>query len=415
MRPFCPLPSMMVSGRNFNDFINEFPDRGSFKKFTGVSPKELQENSTPQKLMLTTKIEEILARIEEIDPVEYGRTRNYLSGAVTRLSPYLSRGVISTKNVLDAVLKKGYKFYEYERFVQELAWREYFQNVWLAAGDELNDDLKQPQTNVENSRLPTALLNGATGIEAIDRGVKELYETGYIHNHLRMYIAATACNIGKSHWRVPAKWMYFHLLDADWASNALSWQWTAGTFSSKKYYANQENINKFCATAQHGTFLDVDYAEFEELPIPEVLRATEDPVLTTELPKSEPLEIDDSLPTLIYNFYNLDPFWKADIKANRVLLFEPTHFEKYPVSPKTIEFVLKLAENIDAIKIYTGEFGDFVSAHNLSEIFFKEHPTNTHYKGSEEARDWMFPEVKGYYPSFFGYWRKCEKLLKARR
>jgi deoxyribodipyrimidine photo-lyase len=365
--------------------------------------------------MLETSTEKILEKVENIDPIEYARTRNFTNGAITRLSPYISRGVISTKYVLDSVLKRGYKFYEYERFVQELAWREYFQNVWQAAKDEVDDDLKQPQEDVENSQISTALINAETGIEAIDKGVKDLYETGYVHNHLRMYIASTATNIAKSHWRIPAKWMYYHLLDADWASNALSWQWTAGTFSTKKYYANQENINKYCATDQHGTFLDVTYEEFDELAIPEVLQATENPILTTELPKKASIEIDNSLPTIVYNFYNLDPFWKAEIKANRVLLFEPTHFEKYPVSPKTIDFVLKLAENINGIQIYTGEFDELVTENNLSDIYFKEHPTATHYKGIEEPRDWMFPEIKEYYPSFFGYWRKCEKLLKAKK
>ncbi len=365
--------------------------------------------------MLTTKIEEILGQIEGIDPVEYGRTRNFLNGAVTRLSPYISRGVISTKHILDSVLQKGYKFYEYERFAQELAWREYFQNVWLATGDELDDDLKQPQQGVENSLMPKALLDAETGIEAIDKGIRDLYETGYVHNHLRMYIAAAACNIGKSHWRVPAKWMYFHLLDADWASNALSWQWTAGTFSSKKYYANQENINKFCATRQHKTFLDVDYSEFDELAVPEVLRETENPLLTTELPKKGLLKIDSSRPTLVYNFYNLDPFWKSDLQANRVLLFEPTHFEKYPVSSKTIDFVLKLAENIEQIQVFTGEFGDLKTEHGLSEIYYKEHPTNQHYTGTREGRDWMFPEVRGYFPSFFAFWKGCERIIKSNK
>jgi deoxyribodipyrimidine photo-lyase len=365
--------------------------------------------------MFETSIAEITAKVEKIDPIEYARSRNFLNGAVTRLSPYISRGVISPKYLLDVILNKGYKFYQYEKFVQELAWREYFQNVWRTAGDELDDDLKQPQENVENSLMPTALINAETGVEAIDKGINDLYETGYIHNHLRMYIASTACNIGKSHWRVPAKWMYFHLLDADWASNALSWQWTAGTFSTKKYYANQENINKYCATDQHGTFLDVDYSELPELTIPEVLRETENPALTTELPKKVPIVIDKSLPTIIYNFYNLDPFWQTETKANRVLLFEPTHFEKYPVSSKTMNFVLKLAENINGIQIYTGEFDELAAEYDLSEIYFKEHPTNTNYKGIEEPRDWMFPEIEGYFPSFFGYWRKCEKLLKARK
>ena len=365
--------------------------------------------------MFTTKIEEVLSRVEEIDPVEYGKTRNFLGGAVSRLSPYISRGVISPKYILDGVLRRGFKFYQYERFAQELAWREYFQNVWLAAGSEIDDDLKQPQEEVENSLMPQALINAATGIEAVDQGVKDLYETGYVHNHVRMYIASIACNIGKSHWRVPAQWMYFYLLDADWASNALSWQWTAGTFSTKKYYANQENVNKYCATDQKDTFLDIAYEDLPELPVPEVLKETENPILKTDLPPKTAVEIDKALPTLVYNFYNLDPFWKSDIKANRILLLEPTHFEKYPVSPETIDFILNLAKNITEIQIYSGEFGELVSEYNLSDIYFKEHPTSAHYKGTEEAREWMFPEIKGYYPSFFGYWRKCEKLLKARK
>ena len=360
--------------------------------------------------MFTTKIEEILNQIENINPVEYGKTRNFLNGSVTRLSPYISRGVISTKYVLEKTLEKNYKFFEIERFLMELAWRDYFQNVWLA--NDLDSDLKQSQPDVENLQMPSAVINAATGIEAIDNAIKNLYETGYIHNHLRMYIASVTCNLGKSHWKLPAQWFYYHLLDADWASNALSWQWTAAAFSNKKYYANQENINKYCGTNQSETFLDVPYEKFPEMAIPEVLRELETPILQTELPKKEAIAIDNSLPTLVYNFYNLNSFWKTDIKANRVLLLEPSHFEKYPVSPKTIEFVLRLAENINEIKVYVGEFDELKTEHNLSEIHFKEHPTNSHYEGLQEERDWMFPEIRGYFPSFFAYWKQCEKKLK---
>ncbi|MEY3350493.1 MAG: hypothetical protein RIQ50_604, partial [Bacteroidota bacterium] len=51
----------------------------------------------------------ILERVNQIDPVAYGKSRNYLNGAVTYLSPYVSRGVISTRQILDAVLSKGYE------------------------------------------------------------------------------------------------------------------------------------------------------------------------------------------------------------------------------------------------------------------------------------------------------------------
>jgi deoxyribodipyrimidine photo-lyase len=362
--------------------------------------------------MFTTNLDEILNLIDNIDPIKYGKTRNFLHGDVTKLSPYISRGVISTKFVFEKVLAKNYEFEKIEKFVQELAWRDYFQNVWRVKEELLDRDLKQTQPDVQNLSMPKAVLTAETGIKAVDAAINGLYETGYVHNHLRMYIALITCNIAKSHWKIPAKWFYYHLLDADWASNACSWQWTAAAFSNKKYYANQENINKFCGTKQRGTFLDVEYDEFPDLEIPEVLLATETPVLKTSLPKQTAITIDNSLPTFVYNFYNLDPFWKNNLAGNRVLLLEPSHFAKYPVSPKTIEFILKLSENIERIQVYVGEFSELKTAYNLSEIYYKEHPTNAHYTGKREERDWMFPEVRGYFPSFFAYWKNCAKILK---
>ena len=226
-----------------------------------------------------------------------------------------------------------------------------------------------------------------------------------------MYVAAMACNMGKSHWKVPAQWMYYHLIDADWASNALSWQWVAGSNSKKKYVANQDNINKFCHTRQWGTFLDVPYEAFAEWEIPNELADVSLPDFTVELPETDELSIDPQKPTLIYNFYNLDPLWKKDEDVNRVLLLEPSIFEKYPVSPHTIDFILKLAKNIPGIQVFTGEFWELEREYELSDIYYKEHPLNTNYRGVEESRDWMFT-VKGYFPSFFAFWKKCEKELK---
>ena len=362
--------------------------------------------------MFVTKLDEILEQVENIDAIKYSKTRNFLDGAITRLSPYISRGVISTKYVLERTLAKKSKFFEIEKFLMELAWRDYFQNVWL--NNDLDTDLKQPQPDVQNISMPKAVLHAETKIEAVDKAINSLYNTGYVHNHARMYIASIVTNIAKSHWKIPAQWFYYHLLDADWASNALSWQWTCAAFSNKKYYANQENINKYCSTNQQGTFLDVSYENFPDLEIPEVLKELETPILRTALPKKAEIIIDNSLPTLIYNFYNLDPFWRAVENVNRVLLLEPSHFGKYPVAEKTIEFVLKLAENIERIQIYVGEFSELKNEYNLSDIIFKEHPTNANYAGTQDDRDWMFPEVRGYFPSFFSFWKKCEKPLKLR-
>ena len=176
-----------------------------------------------------TSYSEILQRIRYTDPISYGTTRNYINGAVSYLSPYISRGVVSTKFIFSEIIKKGYPPEKIEKFIQELAWRDYWQQIWNSKGDAINQDLKHQQYPVSNYSISNVINKGNTGIHAIDTAIKKFYKTGYIHNHLRMYIASITCNIGQIHWKIPAKWMYYHLLDADWASNALSWQWVAGT------------------------------------------------------------------------------------------------------------------------------------------------------------------------------------------
>ncbi len=358
-----------------------------------------------------TSLDSINERIDSVDPIAYGRTRNYLDGAVTYLSPYISRGVISTKQVLNDVLEKGYNPKSIEKFIQELAWRDYWQQVWKSKGNGIDKDVKRPQPDVHHQGLPESITLGKTGIQAIDIAIEQFYETGYLHNHVRMYVASICTNIAKCHWYEPAKWMYYHLLDGDWASNALSWQWVSGANSNKKYYANQGNINKFCYSDQKRTFLDVSYEELPQMEVPTELLPIIPFDLRTNLPETQPLSIDSSLPTLIYNFYNLDPNWKSDLKANRILLLEPSHFEKYPISDKSVQFMLDLSENIKEIQVFVGEFQDLNNNYPAKEVFFKEHPTNSHYQGTEEPRDSMF-SVQGYYPSFFAFWKKCKKELK---
>ncbi len=359
-------------------------------------------------------LQEIQRRTESIDPIKYAKTRNFSDGATTALSPYISRGVIATKYVFNAVLNRGYNAEAIEKFVQELAWRDYWQQVWLAKGEYINSDIKSQQQGVIHYQMPSAILRGCTSIEAVDEAIALFYQTGYLHNHMRLYIAALACNICGSHWRLPAQWMYYHLLDADWASNALSWQWVAGSNSNKKYYMNQDSINKYFYTTQKNTFLDVDYAAFATMLVPAVMTNTIIPELKTPLPAQQTITVNTELPTCLYNLYNLDPQWKQNISANRILLLEPSHFLHYPVSEKTIDFVIKLSRNIANIRVYVGEFDELIHTHRLTKIYYKEHPLNKHYRGIEESRDWMF-DVKGYYPSFFSFWRQCKKILGLRK
>jgi deoxyribodipyrimidine photo-lyase len=360
--------------------------------------------------MFPTEFIEIQKRIEQIDPVRYGRSRNFSDGAVTYLSPYISRGVISTRQIFDHLLSLSLPWGHIEKIVQELAWRDYWQNIWVAKGEAINDDLKTPQLPVSNRHISSAIVEHSTGINAIDTAIESLYENGYMHNHMRMYVASLACNIAQSHWLTPARWMYYHLLDGDWASNALSWQWVAGSNSKKKYYANQDNINKYFNSNQKNTFLDIDYGQFCSLAIPEALSELLDFDPQTSINDAPEIKLKKEVDTLVYNYYNLDPNWHAGEDVQRVLLLEPSFFKTYPVSQKCIEFVLGLAENIGDIQLLVADFEVLAQKVDSEHIIYKEHPTNRHYCGKMESRSMMF-EVYGYFPSFFSYWKKCKKFI----
>jgi deoxyribodipyrimidine photo-lyase len=416
-----------------------------------------------------TDFASITAQIEAIDPIAYGESRNYIDGAITYLSPYISRGVISTKQVLESVMRRGYKLYQIESFVKELCWRDYFQRV----GQEKNLMLpiKQAQVDVAHTQIPLSILQAKTGIQGIDQAIKQLYETGYMHNHARMYTASVVCNIAKSDWLMPARWMYYHLLDGDWASNACSWQWVAAANSGKKYYANQENINKYTKTSQLGTCLDKSYEELAIMEIPSELKTvapfaavtthqyTADRSMKIQLiptnknyhpsqdliqnqtkdfttqhnqnnQANQSQDTTQNTAIYLYNYYNLDPLWHKDQPGQRILLLEPDFFQQYPISDKCVKFMMQLAAQIPNLQVFHGSFASLLNMleqENLTQITqtengtlretlinsirYKEHPLNIGYQGIEEPRDWIAPTVQGYYPSFFAYWNAVKKVL----
>lgn len=360
-----------------------------------------------------TDLASILNRIDKIDPEAYAKTRNFKDGAVSQLSPYLSRGVISTRQILQALVDKGFEWTTVQKFVQELTWREFYQRLWQSWEDDLFEDILQTRSGVNNRLMPASILQGTTGIHAIDEGIKELEETGYMHNHLRMYVASLTCNLGKSHWPMPASWLYYHLLDGDLASNTCSWQWVAGTFNGRKYYCNQQNIDRYFHTRQDGSFLDQPYESLPSLSTPDALQALASFHAEIKLPKTELPVLDPTKPLYLYNGYNLDPSWDSDVDANRLLLLEPSHFHRFPVSEKVINFILELAKNIEGIQIYTGEVSTIPDWRKFTKIVSKEHPAFQHYPGAKQDRDWMFPQLRANHTSFFRFWKQAERKAAA--
>ena len=171
-----------------------------------------------------------------------------------------------------------------------------------------------------------------------------------------------------------------NLLDGDLASNHLSWQWVAGTFSNRKYVANQENINKYFNGNQRNTFLDVSYEAFANLKVPAL--ANESFKMEVEYPASVHIESLENKKTLIYNYYNLDPYWHKGEDFQRILLIEPSVFNRHPISQKCMDFAVSLSENIEGIQIVVGEFFFPKSAHRRTTRNIQRTPAESSLQGS---------------------------------
>lgn len=193
------------------------------------------------------------AAVERLNTITPGRvyreTRNNLDGAVTRLSAYLRHGVLSLREVRDTALLRVNSPQEAEKFISELAWRDYWQRVYAEIGNGIWVDREPYKTGLAaddyQPDLPADIASGTTGFVCMDAFSRELRETGYLHNHARMWLAAYVIHWRRVRWQTGARWFLQHLLDGDPASNNLSWQWVASTFGSKPYYFNRETLERF--------------------------------------------------------------------------------------------------------------------------------------------------------------------------
>jgi deoxyribodipyrimidine photo-lyase len=229
-------------------------------------------------------------RLATMDPARYGASRNHLDGAVTRLSPYIRHGVLSLAEVRDAVFERlaarqgelfasqapagrwsGAQRRAGEKLISELGWRDYWQRLWQQLGDGIWTDREPLKTGhppeAYAAELPADIAAAATGLACIDGFAAELIDTGWLHNHARMWLAAYVVHWRRVRWQAGARWFLRHLLDGDPASNNLSWQWVASSFSHKPYIFNRANLERFssgrfcrgCALAGGGCPFEASY------------------------------------------------------------------------------------------------------------------------------------------------------------
>ena len=208
------------------------------------------------------------ARVAAVRPAAYARTRNAIDGAVSGLSPYITHGFVTLADVLAGVASRHAMDVQH-KFVYELGWRAFFRHVWQHRGKDILRSLHEgPLPDAAYARaLPTDIRQGCTGVPVVDEAVRALYATGTLHNHARMWLASYVVHVRKVHWRLGADWLYGHLLDGDLASNHLSWQWVAGTGSSKPYLFNADNVARYAPASWHspGSVIDTSYEALDHL------------------------------------------------------------------------------------------------------------------------------------------------------
>lgn len=163
--------------------------------------------------------------------VDYASGRDIPSaGGTSELSPYLHWGHVSPNQVWYAV-KQASRGKGPEVFLSEIGWREFAYNLLYHYPDMHAKNLQKKFDGFpwkKNIKYFKAWKKGLTGYPIVDAGMRQLYQTGYMHNRVRMIVASFLVKNLSIHWREGEKWFRDCLVDADLASNAAGWQWVAG-------------------------------------------------------------------------------------------------------------------------------------------------------------------------------------------
>lgn len=158
----------------------------------------------------------------------YEDTRNYpAKDGTSRLGPHLRFGTVSIRKMIKKAIAE-----ENEVFWNELIWREFFMQILWHFPHTVNKSFREKYDRIEwrnNEEEFKAWCEGKTGYPLVDAGMRELNETGYMHNRIRMLTASFLCKHLLIDWRWGEAYFASKLLDYEMSSNVGNWQWAAGS------------------------------------------------------------------------------------------------------------------------------------------------------------------------------------------
>ncbi|WP_173910249.1 deoxyribodipyrimidine photo-lyase [Acinetobacter sp. Marseille-Q1618] len=194
--------------------------------------------------------------------------------ATSQLSPYLNLGILSIRHCLNALFRAQQGHFHIDNsgqqtWLDELLWREFYQQI-LFDFPQVSKNLpfKINTQKIQWRDAPQDLKawqHGKTGIPIVDAGMRQMLQTGWMHNRVRMIVAMFLCKNLLIDWRLGEQWFMQHLIDGDLAANNGGWQWCASTGTdavpyfrifnpisqSKKFDENGDYLRKWLPEIAH--------------------------------------------------------------------------------------------------------------------------------------------------------------------
>ena len=163
---------------------------------------------------------------------DYGEARD-IPGVegTSKISPYLALGQIHIETIWDKCNKIKIKKNGYRKYINELGWREFSHSLINYFPEMLKGNLRKEFDKfpwVEDKKKLNAWKKGETGYPIVDAGMRELNETGWMHNRVRMIVASFLVKHLRIHWKEGEKHFRNFLLDFNEANNIAGWQWVSG-------------------------------------------------------------------------------------------------------------------------------------------------------------------------------------------
>ena len=199
---------------------NILPKKNWYKKFEKYWDPSEDEAKKYLKKLIEDKI------------INYSDTRDFPSiDGTSKISPFLKHGQIHVETIWNKCQETKVKGKGYRKYINELGWREFSHSLINYFPEMLKGNLRKDFDRfpwVENRKHLKLWKQGMTGYPLVDAGMRELYETGWMHNRVRMIVASFLVKHLRIHWMEGEKHFKNCLVDYSEASNVAQWQWVAG-------------------------------------------------------------------------------------------------------------------------------------------------------------------------------------------